>query len=104
MNRYGFSQLFMKSLFNDYHLWNTPLREICKRAGSIKVSTFMYTPTDGEFVDEEANLDEAIHQFIIGSHQSLIVLKDRKICGVLRLSDVFADVFAVMHEYHMDVK
>ncbi|MFH1156648.1 MAG: CBS domain-containing protein [Pseudomonadota bacterium] len=102
LNRYGFSQPFMKSLLKDYHLWNAPLREICKRAASIKIKKFMYTPGEGEFIDETANLDEAIHQLVIGSHQSLLVMKDTEITGILRLTDVFAAVFAVMHECHLD--
>ena len=43
-----------------------------------------------EFVRENATLAEAIHQLVMGSHHSLIVLNDEeKIVGVLKLTDVF---------------
>ena len=49
----------------------------------------MYTPSNGEYVDEEASVAEAVHQFILGCHQSLLVTKDKKVTGVLRLVDMF---------------
>jgi predicted transcriptional regulator len=52
----------------------------------------MYTPAQGEYVKEEATLDEAIHQLIIGHHQSLLVLRGKEIVGILRLNDVFREV------------
>ena len=52
----------------------------------------MYTPTKGEFIDKDANLNEAVHQLIIGRHQSLIVSSGKEIVGILRLSDVFREV------------
>ena len=47
---------------------------------------------------EDASLDEAIHQLIMGHHQSLLVTRGEKIVGVLRLTDVFAAVFHTMKE------
>ena len=52
----------------------------------------MYTPTEAEHVDIDATLDEAIHQLIIGSHQSLLVTEGGRVVGVLRLTDVFHEV------------
>ncbi len=49
----------------------------------------MYSPQEGEYVKEDAKVAEAIHQFILGHHQSLLVLKNGKVVGILRLSDVF---------------
>jgi CBS domain-containing protein len=98
MGRYGFSEQFMTSLLKDYHLWDQPLREICRKAGKITVKRFMRTPTEGEYIEETANLDEAIHRLVMGNHQSLLVMNQGKIAGVLRLTDVFAAVFAVMQE------
>jgi CBS domain-containing protein len=58
----------------------------------------MYTPGEGEYVSENASLGEAIHQLIMGHHQSLLVTRDDKIVGILRLTDVFAAVFHRMKE------
>jgi CBS domain-containing protein len=102
LSRFGFSPDFMKSLMKDYHLWDAPLREICRKSGSIKVNRFMHTPAEGEFIGEAANLDEAIHQLVIGGHQSLLVTDKGKITGILRLTDVFAAVFAVMQKCSLE--
>jgi CBS domain-containing protein len=88
----------MKSMLTQYHLWESPLKNICHKAGEKRVRDFMYTPTEGEYVPEDAMLDEAIHQLVLGQHQSLLVTKDNDIVGILRLTDVFAAVFHVMKE------
>jgi CBS-domain-containing membrane protein len=59
----------------------------------------MHTPTEGEYVRQDASLDVAIHQLIIGQHQSLLVTdKAGEIVGILRLTDVFAAVFHKLKE------
>jgi CBS domain-containing protein len=95
-HRYGFSKDFMESTFEDYHLFANPLDDICRKAGEQNVKKFMHTPTEGEYVSEDASLDVAIHQLIMGHHQSLLVTRGKKIEGILRLTDVFAAVFHKM--------
>ena len=97
-HRYGISKEFMKSVWEDYNLFADPLDDICRKAGEQNVKSFMYTPTEGEYVSEDASVDIAIHQLILGHHQSLLVARDKKIVGVLRLTDVFAAVFHKMKE------
>ena len=92
ISRLGFSNTFLKSMFEQYRLWDTPLDEICKQAAQLKVKDVMYTPTEGEYVREDATLSAAIHQLVIGNHQSLLVTKGKDIVGVLRLTDVFKEV------------
>ena len=94
----GFSRKFMKSMLHQFNLWDSPLRDVCQKAATRKVKDFMYSPTDGEFVDADAALDEAIHQLIMGHHQSLLVVQDGQIKGVLRLTDVFAAVFQIIKQ------
>lgn len=53
----------------------------------------MQTPSIGEFVSEDSSLDTAIHRLVAGGHLSLLVTRDKKIIGILKLSDVFAAVF-----------
>jgi CBS domain-containing protein len=97
-HRFGFSKHFMKSMLEDYHLFAKPLDDMCRKAGEQNVKKFMSTPTEGEYVSEDASLDVAIHQFITGHHQSLLVTGGEKIVGILRLTDVFAAVFHKMKE------
>jgi CBS domain-containing protein len=92
----GFSAAFIKSQMKAYGLWVKPLEDICRRAPEIKVKDVMYRPTEGEYVSEDANLDEAIHQLVVGKHQSLLATKGKKIVGILRLTDVFMEIFEIM--------
>ncbi len=96
MSRTGFSPQFLKTMLKQGALWETPLRDICMKAGSFKVKTFMYTPTEGEYIDEDASLDEAIHMLVMGHHQSLLVTRGKEIVGILKLTDVFSEVFHIM--------
>ena len=96
--RFGFTKQFMKSMLQEYHLFADPLEDVCRKAGEKNVKEFMYTPSEGEYVTENATLGEAIHQLIMGHHQSLLVTRDEKIVGILRLTDVFAAIFHKMKE------
>ena len=89
----GFSIDFFRSMIEKYNLWERPLDHICSKASEIKVKDVMYTPTESEYVDEDGSLNEAMHQLIMGRHQSLLVMRDRKIVGILRLTDVFEEVY-----------
>ncbi|MGQ9857750.1 MAG: CBS domain-containing protein [Thermodesulfobacteriota bacterium] len=91
-SRMGFSPEFIRSLLEKYALWEKPLKEICKKSTTIKVKDIYYTPTQGEFVKEEDTLNTAIHQLVVGHHQSLLVTRDKEVVGILRLSDVFMEV------------
>jgi len=88
----GFSQNFLRSLIKQFSLWDKPLSDICKKAAQLHVKDCMYIPEEGEFVDAEDTLDIAINQLVLGRHQSLLVMKERKIVGILRLTDVFKEV------------
>lgn len=88
----GLSPLFLRSMREHFHLWEKPLDDICKKASSIIVKDIMYSPTQGEYVKEDSTLDDAIHQLVIGHHQSLLVTRGKDIVGILRLTDVFLEI------------
>ena len=94
--RGGFSPQFIQSMLKRYALFEGPLNAICSSAARIKVKEFMYTPQEGEYVSQDAGLNEAIHQLVMGLHQSLLVTRDKDIVGVLRLTDVFKHIFQTM--------
>jgi CBS domain-containing protein len=96
LHHFGFAKEFEQSILEKFKLFANPLDETCRKAGENNVKEFMYTPTEGEYVSEDATLDLAIHQLIVGHHQSLLVTRDQKIVGILRLTDVFAYVFHAM--------
>jgi len=91
-SRSGLNPEFVKSLLKQYSLFQDPLDHICSKANNIKVRDVMYTPTEGEYVKVDDTLDHAIHQLLMGHHQSLLVTEGTKIVGILRLVDVFAAV------------
>lgn len=97
LSRFGFNNDFLSSLVDNLSLWDETLEELVKKASSLKVSDIMYTPSNGEYVGVDAPIAEAVHQFILGCHQSLLVLKDDEVVGILRLSDVFELVSEVLN-------
>ena len=96
LSRAGFSPQFLKSMVEKFALWDKPLSDICSKAGRMKVKDIMYSPTEGEYVEENASLGEAIHQLVIGHHQSLLVTRGKEIVGILRMVDVFKEVCEAM--------
>ena len=103
ISRFGYRPEFLKKMLEQFSLWDKPLNDICKKAGAMKVKDFMYTPTEGEFVEDNVTLDEAIHQLVMGHHQSLLVTRDREIVGVLRVTDVFKTICYWIKACEIDV-
>lgn len=96
--RYGFTKKFIQSMMDQYHLWDESLKKVCSKAIKTKVAQIMTRPTEGEKIEEGATLGQAIHLLVMGQHQSLLVMKDQKITGILRLTDIFAAIFHTMKE------
>lgn len=98
MTRFGFSKTFLKSMMEHFRLWEKPLEEICRKAADLKVKDVMYAPSEGEYVREDASINEAIHQLVMGHHQSLLVTdaESGEIVGILRLTDVFMVAWQAM--------
>ena len=92
LSRFGYTKYYMDSMLKEHHLWEDSLDNICEKAAKIIVKTIMYAPSEGEYVKMDATFEEAIHQLIMGRHQSLLVTSGREIVGVLRLTDVFREI------------
>jgi len=92
----GFSLDFIKSMMEKYALCEIPFTEMCRRAANLKVKECMYSPSEGEYVEADASLCEAIHILVMGQHQKLLVTREGEIVGVLRLTDVFNKSFQTM--------
>lgn len=92
----GFGDGFVRSMIDQYGLWQQPLEDVCERAARLEVRDVMYTPEEEEFVEADASLSEAIHQLVTGHHQSLLVTREGEVVGVLRLADVFTAICNVI--------
>jgi len=89
LSRFGLSNDFLHSLVENYNLWDESCESLVKKAKKRQVKKIMYSPQEGEYVDENMPIPEAIHHFILGHHQSLLVLSQDRVIGILRLTDVF---------------
>jgi CBS domain-containing protein len=99
LSRAGLNPDFIKSMMETYALCEIPFTQMCYNASNLKVKKFMYSPTKGEYVEADASLCEAIHIFVMGDHQKLLVTREGEIIGVLRLTDVFKEVFQTMESH-----
>lgn len=88
--RSGLSSQFIESMMENYRFWRGDLNEIRDRARHVKIKQVM-KPVE-ESIDEDSSLSEAIHRMIMWQTLSLLVTRNGKVTGILRLSDLFAEV------------
>jgi CBS domain-containing protein len=98
LSQFGFSFNFVHKLHIQRRMKAAPLKDLCSKASKLRVEDFMQTPSEGEFIEQEASLEMAIMQLVTGHHISLLVIRDKEIIGILRMSDAFAAVFHTMKE------
>lgn len=98
----GYGPHFTRSALDKYRLWQEPFNDICRKAAKIRVKDIMNTPSKGEYVDQDAGLGEAMHRFVIGRHQSLLVTHNKEIVGILRLADVFNEICGAIESCRRD--
>ena len=98
LGQYGFSAKFVHIVRKQRRLQSSPLKDICNKAARLRVEDFMQAPSEGDFIDQEASLEIAVLQMVMGNHLLLLVMWDRKIVGILRLADVFEAVSSAMKQ------
>ena len=98
LGQFGFSANFVHNVHKQRLMKETPLKLLCSTASKLKVEDFMQATSEGEFIGEEETLEAAIMQLVMGHHLSLLVTRDNKIVGILRLTDAFAAVFHTMKD------
>ena len=80
-------------IIDDYFLWTHAMFvNLAEKAKSIKAKELLGQLTQGEVIKEDAPLDVAVHQLVRERLLSLLVTRDDKVVGLLRLSDVFKAV------------
>ncbi len=101
LSQFGFSAKFVRELGKQKRMLAEPLKDLYARARELNVEDLMQATAEGQCINQDASLDLAIHQLVLGGHLSLLATEDDKIVGILRLSDVFAAVF---HSMKRDAK
>lgn len=97
IEKFKFSDDYLAKLRDNHRSQGKIIKsQTLREAAEKKVEEFMQTPSPGEFVSEDCNLDTAIYRLIAGTHLSLLVTRGKQIVGILRISDVFAAVFHEM--------
>jgi len=91
-SRVGSARYIIESMAKNTGLWNKPLTNLVEKARSVKVRQLVPSIAAGESVEEDASLDAALHQLIMGRFQSLFVTRNGNIVGILRLTDVYEEI------------
>lgn len=73
-------------------MWHRPLGELCKKAYSVKIHTFIKMPTSDHIVKADDKMDSAFHLFIVNRHDSLFVQDGSYLVGLIRFSDVYKKI------------
>lgn len=80
---------YVINAMRDFNLWLEPMKNICERSANIKVSDIMHVPSKNEYLQENDSLEKALHEYVMGAHQPLIVKNGDTVTGVLRFGDLF---------------
>jgi Mg2+/Co2+ transporter CorC len=98
---FGLSHVW-KSLQQDYHLWESPFKDLCRKAEEVKVKDFIKGPCEGQSVGMADSMDKCFHLFITNRHDALFVVEEDRIVGLLRFSDVYKEVSGVMNACRLE--
>ena len=83
----------IEAIIDDYFLWTHAMFvNLAEKAKEIKARDLLQQLTQGEMIKEDAPLDLAVHQLVRDRLLSLLVVRNERVVGVLRLSDVFKAV------------
>lgn len=99
--RYGVPHI-VETMKKDYMLWQKPLDDLCRKAGEIKATNMITRPGELQSVDIGASMDQAFHLFVTTGHDSLYVMENDKIVGLLRFSDVYTAIREVVQACKLD--
>jgi len=89
-------QYLWKAMQEDMRLWENPFRDLCRKAGDIRIKDFIQPPGEGQSTLAEDPLAKCLHRFVVGRHDALFVLKKTDIVGLLRFSDLYKTVSKTM--------
>ena len=80
---------YVAKVFKEFGLWSESLDKLCAKAAEIKAAEIMHTPEDIEIVSIDDSISRAVHSYIMGVHQPVLVQEGDEIVGTVRFADVF---------------
>ena len=93
--RPGVSAESIAEMKEHFRLMEESVADLCRSAGGLPVRDIMEPVGAG--IDEQASLGEAIHQLVTNQVQSVLVKRGAEVVGLLRLSDLFAEITRIMN-------
>lgn len=92
--RAGVSDALIATMRDHYRYFEDSFDDICRRGESIPVREVMHPVREG--ISETATLGEALHLLVMWQQLSLLVNRDGRSVGLLRLSDLFEEIMQHM--------
>lgn len=97
LEKFGLKYIW-SGMRKEYDLWESPFKDLCRKAGDIHVKDFVKIPNEGQTVDAKDTLSKCFHLFVINRHDTLFVMEKNEFIGMLRFSDVYKKVAQTMKE------
>ncbi len=97
LDKFGLKYIW-SAMRKDYNLWESPFKDLCRKAGDVHVKDFVNIPNEGQSVNQEDSLAKCFHLFVVNRHDTLFVMDNKKFIGMLRFSDVYKEVSQTMKE------
>lgn len=88
----------IKSMREQMSILEKPLNDLCRKAGESKVKDFLKPVIEAQTIKAQSSLNEALHKFIIGRFDSLFVLDGEKLTGIIKFSDLYAEIYMTIVE------
>ncbi len=79
----------IKTMRQTATLWSKPLEDLCGKAKNVQIKDFLKRPKPTQVIQAEDSLNNALHNFVFGGHDSLFVTEGGRLVGILRFSDVY---------------
>lgn len=80
LSGFGLSHIW-KSFQEDYHLWESPFKDLCRKAEDVRVKDFIKSPSEGQSVGMADSMAKCFHLFVMERHDALLLWKTIRSSG-----------------------
>lgn len=97
LDKFGLKYIW-STMRKEYNLWESPFKDLCRKAGDVHIKDFVNIPNEGQTVDSNDTLSKCFHLFVVNRHDTLFVMEKNQFIGMLRFTDVYKEVARTMKE------